>query len=492
MWSSTTKIQGRISLNEVYPDLEEFFVDFLGVARLTLDMAYNELKSKGDSVPAPSIQEINANIFALNSLLQARSVSDSSPNPRELLNCKVLPVRYPTVDGQIDVRLTAPSTDFAIVDREFLHEAFASQIKLLDFTLDETRRLRPFIDWLGLSGRYLSVVVKEISTVEYDSRTSRLLQHPNRDVRKRAHGLLRIATHYDSPRTGSLSERVGLYQTLRQTKVYETDSISSELHLSQDGRDFQYVKDTSELHIREDKDGTLEIYVPSDLERQDLCYFETLPPRLGDWLMMDPTTHVKTSDSHEKALNMVNSILNAPLNSVARILVARGIVNVDVPEEDDDSDQGSGSATLSEHEEVHYGQGPGEQGLEEESEGGERMEGIISIAGVSSRHATVSLRHRGHDHTFDPERAIAAAVRSSSYDQTDYVRLLSHVISRARSAIFPYQGTDAPSSEEADGGEDEERRRFYSHVPLERDMKIGAAGELFVSPFIISPLAMRV
>ncbi|UZP36460.1 hypothetical protein NXS19_004276 [Fusarium pseudograminearum] len=55
LWSSATKIRGRVALNDLYPDLEDFFVNFLGVQELTLSMAYDELKEMGARIPCPQL-----------------------------------------------------------------------------------------------------------------------------------------------------------------------------------------------------------------------------------------------------------------------------------------------------------------------------------------------------------------------------------------------------------------------------------------------------
>ncbi|KAJ8127962.1 hypothetical protein O1611_g5675 [Lasiodiplodia mahajangana] len=59
IWSSATQIQGRVPLNEAYPDLKEFFVDLLGVATLTLEMTHDELILKGSSDRTPLVRGDN-------------------------------------------------------------------------------------------------------------------------------------------------------------------------------------------------------------------------------------------------------------------------------------------------------------------------------------------------------------------------------------------------------------------------------------------------
>lgn len=182
LWSSATQIRGRVALNDLYPDLEDFFVSFLGVQELTLDMAYDELKEMAARVPSPSITAVKETIWALNSLLVS---ADEFPDEEPIFIGKVFPVKYP--NGSI--KLQTGRTQFAITDRKTLGDIFGPRAKILDFSLDEVRRLRPFLSWLGLETRYLSTMVREISTVA-GGRMDRL-QYPDRDIRQKADGLYR-------------------------------------------------------------------------------------------------------------------------------------------------------------------------------------------------------------------------------------------------------------------------------------------------------------
>ncbi|KAF5714682.1 hypothetical protein FMUND_7251 [Fusarium mundagurra] len=319
LWSSATQIRGRVALNDLYPDLEDFFVSFLGVQELTLDMAYDELKEMGSRVPPPSVAAVKETIWALNSLLDTTA---DPPDEEPIFRGTVFPVRYPNKS----VKLQSGRTQFAIADRKALGDIFGPQAKMLDFTLDEVRRLRPFLSWLDLEKRYLSTSVREISTVAGGRMDE--LQYPDRDIRQKATGLFRIAVHFNSPRTSEDSS--DLYWTLMCAEVYETDGISSELHLSQDGHGLVHVQDRSELHIREDDSG-LKIYVPRDPKTQGFCYFSTLPRRFLEWMMTDPVT-LQVKHAGSKAVQIVSAVLNAPLINMSQILEAEGVVEVDIPQ----------------------------------------------------------------------------------------------------------------------------------------------------------------
>ena len=141
--------------------------------------------------------------------------------------------------------------------------------------------------------------------------------------------------HFNSPRT--LDDSSELYWILAGTEVYETDGISSELHLSQDGHGLIHVQERSELHIRED-DGAVKVYVPRDPKTQGFCYFSALPRRFLEWMMTDPATlQVKYAGS--KAVQIVSAVLKAPLINMTQILEAEGIVDVDIPIESDDEEE---------------------------------------------------------------------------------------------------------------------------------------------------------
>ena len=185
LWSSATQIRGRVALNDLYPSLDDFFVGFLGVQELTLDMAYDELKEMGARIPSPPIAAVKETIWALNSLLAS---TEHLPDEGPVFRGVVFPVKYP--NGS--VKLQSGYTQFAIADRKTLGDIFGPQAKTLDFTLDEVRRLRPFLSGLNLESRYLSTSVREISTVAGGSMDK--LQSPGREIDKRAEGLYRYFT----------------------------------------------------------------------------------------------------------------------------------------------------------------------------------------------------------------------------------------------------------------------------------------------------------
>lgn len=385
-----------------------------------------------------------------------------------------------------------------------------------------------------------------------------------------------------------MADNQDLYWILSRTEVYETDGISSELHLSQDGHDLVHVQERSELHLRED-DDTLKVYVPRDPKTQGFCYFSALPRRIMEWMMMDPATF-QTKTAGSRAIQVVTSVLNAPIINMTQILEAEGIVDVEIPE---DIEEGEDKDALEVEEEIVAEEPFGEEEepaveVVEEDDPDETLnpqaeEDIVArylaqpeihehdvssddedsvfhqFADMRSppRWGDLPVRQRSPatsnssitgrrlftpaSSTTEPPRqnrrtsnnapqtpsvsatsrlangqpqprpatqpafvfgsSPAAQSTNSAFqfqglggrpeeptidDDAEYSRLVSNVISAAGTARFPSKGAYDMSGlfgalPDVEEDEVELSRRFRSRNPLERDMKIGALGELFVS-----------
>ncbi|KAI8721773.1 hypothetical protein NCS52_00319800 [Fusarium sp. LHS14.1] len=310
LWASETELSGWAILEPHYKDLYKFFVKFLGVKTLSLDLVYGELDRLGSSSDTTRDQ-VEPNFWILNSY-----ISDGAlPSDTNMLLCRrIFPVRYP--DGH--VQLEKATTEWAIVDRMQLGDIFKPLAKTLDFDLDQVRRLSPTLSWLGLGARYLSEAVREVSRVQGASKEP--LSTTARSIKPRAHALYRIAYHYNSPRLNEGAR--ALYETLKNAQVYETDGIAATLYINQDDRERSYEKGQSDLHI-EEQEGQLNIFVPRDKRNQESCYARKLPLGLFRWLMTP-------SDGswvalNEKGLRVTASVLNSSRFVLSDILEDEGI-----------------------------------------------------------------------------------------------------------------------------------------------------------------------
>jgi hypothetical protein len=147
-------------LDDTYDELADFFIHKLGVKSLTLQMVYDELRQS----PNDSPEEIKVAIHSLNEFLQTEP---AYLDPEPIRKAKVFPVRYP--NGT--VALGSIAVKFAIGDRERLKAAFEDKISLLDFDLEDVRRLKPLLDWLRLEERYLSNCVEEYTSISEETGT---------------------------------------------------------------------------------------------------------------------------------------------------------------------------------------------------------------------------------------------------------------------------------------------------------------------------------
>lgn len=172
-----------MSLTDDYEDLEQFFVGHLGVKPVELSMAIDELKDSASRGSA-GLTEIKESIWVVNSLL---SSVPNLPNPRTLSKASIFPIRRP--DG--NVQAASVATEFCIIDREPLESIFKGMVKILDFTLKEVAQLHPFIEWMQLQNRYISNCVKEITSFHGEISTSTTTLNPHRQIRNRAHAILR-------------------------------------------------------------------------------------------------------------------------------------------------------------------------------------------------------------------------------------------------------------------------------------------------------------
>ncbi len=181
VWSTAAKLRGMVSLDADYGELHDFFVTFLGVKPVDLSMAINELKEVGNR-QSTSVLEAKESIWTVNSLL---STTPNPPGAGDVLSIPVFPVR--SQDGSVTRESAA--TEFFVVDREPLRQSFEGKVKFLDFTLWEAAKLGPFLEWTNMDKRSLSLCVKEITS--FAGGSARPMSKPDRQVRNRAHALLR-------------------------------------------------------------------------------------------------------------------------------------------------------------------------------------------------------------------------------------------------------------------------------------------------------------
>ncbi|KAH7320590.1 hypothetical protein B0I35DRAFT_459384 [Stachybotrys elegans] len=461
LWSSTTDIRGKATINDHYEGLESFFVGILGVRSLTLQMVYDELLEGSRK----SIEEIKSALRSFSSLLRSDPTHlDRAP----LLKASVFPIKYP--DGS--TKLQSADTSFAIVDRQDLGSKFASKIKLLDFSLEEVRYLKPFFKWLNMEGRCLSNCVRQITSVWGGNQ--RPITVPQRDLKRKAHALLRISATFGMPRYKA--DPTAFYQLLKSVNVIETDDISTTWIVSQDGHSIEVPEKAGNQHIAETSSG-VSVYVPRSKGKQALCFSSTLPEALLDWLMRDPVTFIRDDQLPDDAIKALAAILTIDVLDKAvlhQVLVQHGIGDVDIANEDDSDDESDAESEQ-------------ESGPTTPSQAGPCKR--TPSQNNSPNYQGHSLKPRSGKESLDVESLHSTSRRHVKSDEDRaYLEILISIVKHARSADFPFlEGFNLGSLADAlpDIGSASHSRndlasKAWPRNQPDRQMRIGAAGELYV------------
>ncbi|CVK88266.1 uncharacterized protein FPRN_02199 [Fusarium proliferatum] len=522
LWSSETVIRGKAILDECWEAYENFFVGKLGVKLLTLQMVYDELRQSSGN----NTEETKVAILSLNGLLQTEM---TLLDPEPIRQAKVFPVRYPTGT----VVLSSVSVDFAIGDRDKLKTMFRDKVALLDFEMEDVRRLRPLIEWLKLQDRYLSNSVEESTFILGDSESP--ISTPNRDLKRKAYHIARVASTFNSPRFED--DPLGLYEQLRTMRVVEVERISSVLKIFQNKQSFEIPVATANEHI-ENSTGELTIYVPKERRAQELCFGSVLPRKFAAWLMSS-SKNPADGPIETDIVKVLTAVFASERFVLDDVLDDQGILTVsfDNQDEEDNSDEAEEPQTEDQEEE---GQEPRLSGsrLETVDTSPEQLTpdrssinastppyaGSSGISPEGSLHETLvetisqrsqmsyqphsgrlhrssqsdlfpvspqPLHHSCEQAPSNPLSTITSPPEQQSSEDARYRSILDRVVDKARNAAFPSRGAfDMTHMRNALPGGDTNSYQsfdgldimgtFRSTNQLERDKKVGAAGELYV------------
>ena len=179
LWTSNTRTSRKVSIAH-YRDLENFFVQCLGVKEPDINIYIEELKLLVAGNKSPSVETVKELIQYVNSMGPHQEAL------KELQSCPILPVK--DVNGRVTLR--RPSDAFAIIDRHEYEYLFSGKAPVLDYTKEEAHELQPIISALTLANRYMSLIVKEISTVTVASR------HPGltHNIRDKSYAIFRYGS----------------------------------------------------------------------------------------------------------------------------------------------------------------------------------------------------------------------------------------------------------------------------------------------------------
>lgn len=282
---------------------------------------------------------------------------------------------------------------------------------------------------------------------------------------------IRIAVHFRSPR--ALNNEGELYDLLQNIDVRETDGISSEIHLNQDGNDISVEVSRSEFHLDENDNG-FTIYVPRDEDLQYLCFCDRLPRELLKQIMTDPTTRI-WEPFDERAVSITNQVLRAQDKYLVSILERAGIMSAGIREDEvNDNFEVSIPTSQSFIEQSNLAQTPESSTLQADTD-----EFTTSFSRASYPRTRL-VDYDGHSNGGTPQRHtdVSSGFDFNLYIDTKYRELLSRVVAAARrtaspeiSQRFDYSPTISYYNED----------RWLDRLEKgERNKRIGAAGELFV------------
>ncbi|SMY20401.1 unnamed protein product [Zymoseptoria tritici ST99CH_1A5] len=493
IWSSSTSIKGKVTLQQDYEDLENFFVDIIGVKRLTLQIIDDEILGMGSET---TITEVKSAVRCLNSVLQS---STEQVDREPLLRKSIFPFRLP--DGS--KTLANAGADFSVGDRDYLIKQFSGLIKLLDFEMEEVQDLRPFLEWTRIANRCLSVAMKERTFVGPGSTRPVVLS--NLDLKRKAYAFLRVAANFRSPRYAM--NGTGFYQELRSLRTLATNEIRSVSSLFQDGKSVELESQAGDVHIEALGDA-ITVYVPRNKAKQQVCYASKLPEKLAAWIMQHPITNIEESVDRSM-ISVLTAVLSVTPSVLSPILDHQGIIQLSIADADpetDNHDDTEDESVSSEDEAIPAPQASPSAPEPEVVFGGAglsswrfaprtsipRPNGDTSEEPVSSEEeeetVTSSRAYTGSRGSLFGRPLFSPGTSAPHSNASTYQELLQKVVRAARTARFPSKGAFSMSALRSALPEDdavgyngfEATDRYHPINAGERNFEIGAAGELYV------------
>jgi hypothetical protein len=155
VWASAARIGRQFGISVPYNRLQHFFVGILSIQTPTTSTYVEQLRMLAEERP-PNVHEIKTAIENINRLQPTNTDLDS------IRHLRCLPVKI--ADGRAELASTA--SQFFVVDRIEYGTAFRDKVPIMDFSLEDIRRLRPFLDALELGDRYMSLAIEETTTVQ--------------------------------------------------------------------------------------------------------------------------------------------------------------------------------------------------------------------------------------------------------------------------------------------------------------------------------------
>ncbi|KAL3432645.1 hypothetical protein BDV09DRAFT_197516 [Aspergillus tetrazonus] len=452
LWTETSKIGTQFGISKVYPELENFFRYHLKVGTPTAATYIEQLRTFLSESPV-DIVEIKSTLDKM------RSVELNLSSREDLLNLRVFPVVMP--GGS--VKMLKLTETFFVADRIEHRSAFQGRVPFLDFSLREIRQLHRLLQFLGLQDRYTSTAVKERTVVEDPAEGPSYTE--TGAFHSKSRHIHRCVLHYNT--TNLESRPVSDLERLKRAAVYLSGGFKTILELQLNEVAATVQSDSGLVHISGSND--LRIYIPRDPNDRKRCYSLHLPQALVRYFEL----------RDREAPLMFQLVFLTPEGFIDDLLDAHGIIrsSPDVPEpQDEDTQDLPISRNISEF---------GETDMLDDGTYTPRSS-YESIQGSEER--TVS-HHRAVLPTPQPftvQYTQEVRSRPAVLPVLDhhYLRVLDDIIKLAR--LLPFH--EALRRPETTGQENVGHELAFgvrSDGQIEHDIKIGAAGELFVFELLL-------
>ena len=276
--------------------------------------------------------------------------------------------------------------------------------------------------------------------------------------------------------------------------MFETDGITRNLEHTQNNKTVTVEVHSSKLHIEKDSE-VLKIYVPKDQKDQELCYLRALPTKLFNEIMMGDRSRNSTLAADSSAVAIIAAVFTSSDEVISYVLDEAGIVPVPYPDEFDDENGDRLEVSTADE---STGSGTEDRIPTPEESGSSTGSRLLSPTPAFSYRANNRSESRASrqplisSFDFPPPtpRNNTLPQFSVNSSQTEYRRLLNNVIAAARRkrgrlpmrGPFNFDGLmsallvdlpEEPVSYDLPFGVRNENQ-------LAHDMKVGAAGELYV------------
>ncbi|OAG34109.1 hypothetical protein AYO21_11750 [Fonsecaea monophora] len=274
IWHATIDIGNHVPIATMYPELQEFFVDTLGVSTVTSGFMMKQLAAAATR-PQKDVNEIKKLMLSTSQSLSADNrLSEVEKSVDSLLQSQFLPCKTPQT-GDIIFRTT--SETFFILDNQYYGEKFSGKIFMLDFTYEQLISLHELFRVLRLDDRYLTRHVGPKTSA--DGIESDILL--TEQFRLCAYAISCCAISHRS--TLYSNQNTQMYNDLVSATVQTSADMSTKVVVVQDSVPVEVVADRLSLVI-EQNDAGLSITLPKDKVQRMQCMRGQLPGRLAEML----------------------------------------------------------------------------------------------------------------------------------------------------------------------------------------------------------------